>query len=429
MKIILAMANLIPEDHIRLDEAFQIFRARKRGANCDEQPPTDDPHLWDWRKTYNEQIEADEAELMQPFTEGVLNALVSSSDGNQKYRILPDEWRRARWPTRVFYSDSIFDFNDGPLGKYDGRSAYIHRATFEKWLVLWLRDWLINEVSYGRLKPDEAEAQALEAGSQPLEVHPDPKSFDPMKEPNWSLTMAVAWIGWRTEEPVRENWSKYCEARWLFFHRTWRNGPEGEVHKGWHLEQKHPSITLLGYSEAYKRSIGSNNPNLSVKAAIAELWQCLSNGKISATGIDESTGSRNVIAAHEWQDLKLAEDRDQDVLKMCTGKFSGTVAYRFLTVSKDDVLREWSEPTPAEVISTSKQEIVTSKSNIDQKTLNKWFRHRIDSWSNDKKPPSEKTDLADAKKVFPDKKIPRKLFRDTRKECVPFTWRRQGQRK
>ena len=47
---------------------------------------------------------------------------------------------------------------------------------------------------------DQAEA--------PLE--PDPAWFDPMREPSWTLAMAVAWVQGGSADAVREEWNTWC---------------------------------------------------------------------------------------------------------------------------------------------------------------------------------------------------------------------------
>jgi hypothetical protein len=64
------------------------------------------------------------------------------------------------------------------------------------------------------MTPAEAEAEASRLGLPKLAKKPDPAEFDPMKEPSWTLIMALAWIMWRTPDAVRNHWDAYrveCE--------------------------------------------------------------------------------------------------------------------------------------------------------------------------------------------------------------------------
>jgi hypothetical protein len=102
-----------------------------------------------------------------------------------------------------------------------------------------------------------------------------------------------------------------------------------------------------------------------------------------------------------------------------------------------DVMRIWPSPVTNETIElattdvsdTTKNVLPHPKNLMDGETLSKWFRKRIDAWPVEKSPPSEATDFKIAEKDFPNKTIRRKLFREIRKDMVPWTWRRQGQRR
>jgi hypothetical protein len=84
------------------------------------------------------------------------------------------------------------------------------------------RDELISLVRYGKVTPEEAEAQAKASGFEPFARQPELPAFDPMGEPRWTITMAVAWIAWRDLKQVRDNcpgFRKEC-TQWIF--REWK---------------------------------------------------------------------------------------------------------------------------------------------------------------------------------------------------------------
>src|SRR3954462_8238264 len=88
------------------------------------------------------------------------------------------------------------------------------------------RDKLFEDVRYGRITPDEAEAKAKRLGLEPLAPQPDPADFNPMGETWWTLAMAVAWIASRSHTEVLRVWDQYrlqC-SDWHF--REWRVGFE-----------------------------------------------------------------------------------------------------------------------------------------------------------------------------------------------------------
>jgi hypothetical protein len=99
------------------------------------------------------------------------------------------------------------------------------------------RDDLIEEVKFGRMSPEEAEAEAARLGSGPLATSPDPQQYDPRAEPWWTLPMTVVWIARRRMRDVLENYDPYLLQSWHWIYREWRNGFEGPTFKGHFLEQ------------------------------------------------------------------------------------------------------------------------------------------------------------------------------------------------
>ena len=100
------------------------------------------------------------------------------------------------------------------------------------------RDGLFKLLEYGKLTPDEAETQARLLNLEPLRSVPNPMDFDPEKEPQWSLPMAIAWIAYRTISDVRKWWTAYCDECWDWCLKEWRVGLDGEIQKGWFLERR-----------------------------------------------------------------------------------------------------------------------------------------------------------------------------------------------
>lgn len=73
------------------------------------------------------------------------------------------------------------------------------------------RDDLITMVQRGQMIPADAEFVAKRLGLGPLASEPDPNNYDPMREPFWTLPMAVAWIAYRTQDAVRNWWERVSE--------------------------------------------------------------------------------------------------------------------------------------------------------------------------------------------------------------------------
>jgi hypothetical protein len=120
-----------------------------------------------------------------------------------------------------------------------------------------LRDRLIDEVKHGLLTPEQAEAEAVQRGLGPLATTPDLDNFDPMSEAHWTLTMAAAWIAFRTTEAVREWWDKYRDECQVWRFQPWRLGLDGPVKEGHFLERR-PRATLALFQILQRREPGPN---------------------------------------------------------------------------------------------------------------------------------------------------------------------------
>ena len=129
------MPNFIPEDYIRLDEAFHLFRRYKRGPDCDTQPLTNEADIAEWREQYREHLDGDANQLIAAFMEGHLEACVRNNNTKSNDRILPVEWQTASWPTGVFFDEEVFEFHDSSIGKYSGKSAFVNKQTVEAWIL------------------------------------------------------------------------------------------------------------------------------------------------------------------------------------------------------------------------------------------------------------------------------------------------------
>jgi hypothetical protein len=179
------------------------------------------------------------------------------------------------------------------------------------------RDDLIQEVHYGRMTPDDAEAEAARLGLGKLSCQPDDGTFDPMGETWWTLTMAVAWIAWRTPKLVRAYWPAFRQECWDWHYRDWRLGFDGPIHSGHFLEQRREAnLNTLVLNESYDAAHGLLPPNsINVRQAQEKLWDALSKGSLEGYGKDIETGERTLIPAIRWRDLKAYVERERDVLR------------------------------------------------------------------------------------------------------------------
>lgn len=76
---------------------------------------------------------------------------------------------------------------------------------------------ILAMVRNGDLSPQQAEEWATSRGLAPFAGKPDPQGFDPMTDPLWTITMALAWLIWRTKDAVIEATDEY-RRNW----REWR---------------------------------------------------------------------------------------------------------------------------------------------------------------------------------------------------------------
>lgn len=214
------------------------------------------------------------------------------------------------------------------------------------------RDDTVDAVQYGEMTPDQAEAEAARRGERPFAREPDPTKFDPMKEPVWTLRMAVAWIAYRDIASVRFWWDRYREGCWIWRHREWKEGPEGTVLSGFLLEQ-HPrgNILLMQLTDGY-RSRSDHPPRklMPVEEAMVKLRADLLAGAQTATGIKQGTGRRQVIPTEEWRDLEfIVDDQDRDYVGVSPrNRLATQIRYDDVTVPVMALLGRWPEELPSE---------------------------------------------------------------------------------
>jgi hypothetical protein len=177
------------------------------------------------------------------------------------------------------------------------------------------REDLFEELKFDRAKPDDAEAEAARRGWAPLAPEPDIADFDPMAEQQWTFPMAIAWISMRSVEAVRQAWSKYRERCPIWRRTDWRDGPGGEIHKGWLLYNRE-AATLLGvelHAIVARLDEAGERPLIGVTEARSALWAVLQEGLLQATGVPRSGGGRIPIPATEWFSLQphYSDHRDE----------------------------------------------------------------------------------------------------------------------
>jgi hypothetical protein len=183
------------------------------------------------------------------------------------------------------------------------------------------RDELITLARYGKVTPQEAEAEARASGSDPFEHQPVLPAFDPLQESRWTIVMAVAWIAWRDYRRVREHCPGFRSkcTHWIF--REWNepveDGKAFAPRAGWFLETWHEATTVrLSLLETILTARDELPPTRQMTVGKAEeaLWRALSDGHLIAEALNDH-GKPVDIPAREWSYLKLFEDGGRDVLR------------------------------------------------------------------------------------------------------------------
>jgi len=174
------------------------------------------------------------------------------------------------------------------------------------------KEKLFLKAAHGEITGEEADAEAIRLGLGRLSHTPKPHEFRVDKLPQWTLPMAVAWIAYRDLEEVREWHAPFRENCWDWIWRRWRVGPDGPVHEGWHLEQRHrATLSLLSIGEALDRTDSQKSLMMSVREAREALWSALQEGFFVASGVDLETNRRAEIPSLDWHELVSVEGPGQ----------------------------------------------------------------------------------------------------------------------
>lgn len=205
------------------------------------------------------------------------------------------------------------------------------------------RTRLIEEVYRGRMRPEDAEAEAQRQGFQPLCPDPDISQFDPMTTATWTLPMAIAWVSWRTADRVRDNWDEFRQQNWYWASYQARTpingGQEWEYVSGYELSVRGPaSLTLLSFSE------GDDPTFMSIQSAVEALWKALASGNLTAAAIPGTGNPVPIqIPAYEWPYLQHSANRNfDDELRFQ----HGPLAYHNVTFQRVEILRIWAINEP-----------------------------------------------------------------------------------
>lgn len=202
------------------------------------------------------------------------------------------------------------------------------------------RGAILDRIACLEITPGDGEAEAARRGLPPLNPKPDPAEFDLMREPDWTLAMAAAWIAWRAPESVRHFWDAWRDKVFCWRMVTLPNPGGGEPRREIHLL---PSYRLHArcaeLSIVALLSAGSEfAPRMSGEQAMAELWTALRAGRPALTAID-AQGRRIIDPSLELQDLEIGVLEGADLL---WGKrLRHSAVYRYPTLARSEVMKIW----------------------------------------------------------------------------------------
>lgn len=200
------------------------------------------------------------------------------------------------------------------------------------------RDFLIEEVEYGRLSPSDAELSAKQFGIDPLASRPNPEDYQPELEPSWTLPMVMAWILWRDMGRVIEFYDPFRIQYLDWQYRKRRIGFAGPVHEGYFLEPRQPAtLAKVKFSKWFDEAGAQPAISQSTLIAEKELLRALKEGSLVATGIPSGHEKRQPIPAYDWNDLRVSQERGRDVAK-CG---SSGVGYSDILLDRRAVMAQW----------------------------------------------------------------------------------------
>jgi hypothetical protein len=208
-----------------------------------------------------------------------------------------------------------------------------------------LRDRLLMQAERGEITKEQVEAAAAAHGLDPLERTLDLPHFDPKLKSYWSIPMSVAWIAWRDFGLVGEQDPEFCSACFHWIYRKWTDRSdetaEPVARAGYFLETRlAPTVSRLALLDQILRARG-NVPStavMTIREAVAELWQALSKDLLIALGFD-AHGAVVEIPSREWAYLRLCEQKGRDVLRY--DAVSRHEPFTGVTYPQSDVLRLW----------------------------------------------------------------------------------------
>lgn len=165
---------------------------------------------------------------------------------------------------------------------------------------------LLEQVYRGDVTCEAAEEAAREQGWELL-CRPAPELFNPMKQRQWTLGMALAWIAWRLPDKVRD-FSDECRLSreaWRSLAHGLKDGTAGYYPRSLYRA----SVWSMLEGERVPGEWQSEYHDCKIKIAASWdfLLEKLQAGKLIASGMHLPSRELKIIPAQAWTQLTLGQ--------------------------------------------------------------------------------------------------------------------------
>jgi hypothetical protein len=198
---------------------------------------------------------------------------------------------------------------------------------------------ILQRYRRGEINRHQADAEARAHGFDSMECHPDRSEYDPLKKGLWTLPMTVAWIIYRSSDPVRELMEEY-RAPCLVWRGTGqfalRDGKMEEV-----LGLLAPiRLSVYEVMKASEQRVASALAKTG-RLACDELWEGLRSRTPGAEGVKSGERTHAPIPDSSWETLTWIRPETSIPDDAVAYPGDTTAAYREVRVRSNEVIARW----------------------------------------------------------------------------------------
>lgn len=206
------------------------------------------------------------------------------------------------------------------------------------------RDELLELVRRGEVTREAAEGEARQHGIHLLS-RPDPENFNPLKQRNWTLAMALAWIAWRRIGKVRDFSNDYRTATEYWAEHPGVAGPFPKTR----FRASVWSMLELGRVPG-QWSVEYYDQTVGMPAAWEELSSALSSGMLACAAVHVPTLRTQQVLSAAWSHYNLGQDnwfndKHGDVDALFAPRGGPAVVYSYPLVDGRIVQEHWKKPS------------------------------------------------------------------------------------